>query len=291
MKKLLLMAFMIAAVFLLTSGVALAGESTYTVTCDNPPPGANDVHFIIYDSESVVTITTATVTGYYPVIQPDGTSNHGVLVPWSATTTTETRSVGGVDNVPCPGVTGAGDGAGLGSVVITVSESSTRTPFTAVRGYYWTKDGVRISPDIYVTPTYVGSGYGGFEVETTVQRSIKISIANSMLDFGRIKFGIPSTQSMGITVSSNDYWSLFVSGVPDLSVSHRDIFEFLGVSIAGGLDTGIGGLADEISFELITDGEPTVESSYNLDIVLDPDPLTRPDKYRGSIFINVAQHY
>lgn len=278
MKKLLIIAVMIAAIFLLTSGVALARDYKIGGTVTNEKTWSQRDYHIVFPPGS--TVTTGTVTG--SITMPDGT-----IVQGSWETTVATDKEGNTQFIAVP----AGGGYLAPGQKIKVSVK-VNIPNTYGKKYkmFWSTSG-SLQPEEPPQFYNKAGSYTGLGVESYVQRSISISIADEILDFGRVKYGDPSTQSTTVTVSSNDDWDLYVSGESDLSVSRGDILDFLGVSLAGGADTGIGGLADGGFYQLITQEAPTVESFFDVFITLQPEPLTRPGYYKGYLDFNVIQDY
>jgi|GEM_PF-5614346 len=282
MKRFALLATLCLALLLILPAVAYAGS--YTQVIKVPGSSIDDVHLRAYywtagPTRNDLPISSATVR------YPNGTSAGTTTVSGSTTATCDSP-------VDWP--------SGQQLVVNLKSPSSARNVYL---WYEWTKDGTVVWKPLgdYEDIEYPGAAQNAVVgLDAWVQRSIKLTLTDTDLSFGRVRYGDGVyTQATQLHVESNDEYSLYVSGHPADPV--RDMTEFLDVRIEESLSgwlwsSGMGDLAGEHTCSVIgedLDGGVAlpppanpdwwVESFFDVYFDVDPEPGHRPGYYQCDV--------
>jgi hypothetical protein len=284
MRKLACLLLMVGVFCLLAPQIALAEITTFK---NNTGQEVNDVHIYVYldeDHSNPVNVTTG-----------------DVLVPnsWE-------------DSVAGNSIDGDGQGTGPmvpngGSIKVKVQTALDDEENPPDHYYYivqWTYYGVNAGD----TQSSVQSSVS-LTAEATVQRAIKMSVSDSLLSFSSpLRFGKTYEETTTVSVTSNDNWSLYVSGEPDTPASRGNMLEFMQVGLrdTGGNESGIFGPDGSVMTDpgTLVGGEPVpllplpdgtmgppIDSFFDVFVELEPSHLTRPGYYKGYLDLIAVQDY
>lgn len=277
--------------------VAPAAASARTVSQPiQAPAGTDDLHVRLYYFNPYPVKVGVPITG-------------GTVEVWDGAAWQPTGSVSVSSNTT---LTVSG-GTWSGGDWLRVKAQTPSTWSSLYMWHAWTAGGVIISmPDgPYSTVEYTGAQHAMLTADGYVQRSIKMTLGEEEVHLDRMRYGGGVyEQSTTLHVESNDEYSLYVSGDPDMAESRGDMLDFIGVQLdhpsGWSHDTGIGALGGGGIYALIGSNlgggggggalppdnpDWWVESFFDITVKADPEPGDKPGYYKCYLDFFGMQEY